>query len=56
MANSVQKKNPGGIGHYYWDESMAPGFSFAYYSLEELLDISEYVQKKTDKPGIKSSH
>ena len=32
------------------------GFSFANYSLEELLDISEYVQKKTDKPGIKSSH
>jgi hypothetical protein len=32
------------------------GFSFAYYRLEELLDISEYVQKKTDKPGIKNSH
>lgn len=32
------------------------GFSFANYSLEELLDISEYVQKKTDKPGIKNRH
>jgi len=29
------------------------GFSVANYSLEELLDISEYVQKKTDKPESK---
>jgi hypothetical protein len=28
---------------------MPLGFSFAYYRLNELLDISEYVQKKTDK-------
>jgi hypothetical protein len=29
------------------------GFSFAYYRLDELLDISEYVQKKTDNPESK---
>jgi transcriptional regulator len=35
---------------------MPLGFSFAYYRLNELLDISEYVQKKTDKSGIKNSY
>ena len=53
MANSVKKKNPRGkdiaIGMRAWPL----GFSFANYSLGELLDISEYVQKKADKTESK---